>query len=49
LAYIADCRDVEKATDRIFNFYIRQNVKGIFTKELPVEKISQILSMVASG
>jgi DNA-binding NarL/FixJ family response regulator len=40
---------LRKATDRIFNFYIRQNVKGIFTKELPVEKISQILSMVASG
>jgi DNA-binding NarL/FixJ family response regulator len=40
---------LRKTTDRIFNFYIRQNVKGIFTKELPVEKISQILSMVASG
>ena len=40
---------LRKATDGIFNFYIQQNVKGLFTKYLPVEKISQILSMVSSG
>lgn len=40
---------LRKATDGIFNFYIQQNVKGLFTKDLPVEKISQILSMVSSG
>ena len=40
---------LRKTTERIFNFYIRQNVKGIFTKDLSVEKISQILTMVSSG
>lgn len=40
---------LRKAVDSIFNFYIRQNVKGILTKELSAEKISQILNMVLSG
>ena len=40
---------IRKTTDKIFNFYIRQSIKGIFTKDLPAEKISQILCMVSSG
>lgn len=40
---------LRKTTDKIFNFYIRQSIKGIFTKDLPAEKISQILCMVSSG
>jgi DNA-binding NarL/FixJ family response regulator len=40
---------LRKVADSVVNFYLRQNVKGIITKEQPVEKISQILNMVLSG
>lgn len=40
---------LRRNTNKIFNYYVRPNVKGIIPKELPVESISQILNMVLSG
>lgn len=40
---------LRKATGKMFNYYLRQNIKGVLTKDQSVEKISQILKMVHAG
>ena len=40
---------LRKVEAKIFSCYLRQNIKGVVTKDQPVEKISQVLKMVLTG
>ncbi|WP_253381134.1 response regulator transcription factor [unidentified bacterial endosymbiont] len=40
---------LRKVTGKVFSFYLKQNIKGVLTRDQPVDKISQILKMVDAG